>query len=145
MIQFRTEIVAVTDRDSVMLRAMLSALGDRAGLRWTPGDDSAPTIHFVDVDNAGGHRYWRGLDDVARRDRSIALAYTTPLLLDARSHWLAKPIRARPMQQLLADLLEATRPAIVMPIVAPEPPPASDAIAPTSLLQRIAAAHRKQA
>lgn len=133
MTPFRTEMVGLTDRDQVMLRALLAALPETTGMTWQPQDAKARTVHFVDVDSPVGHRYWRGLDELQRRDDSIALAYTLPVQIDAQSRWLTKPVRTRALQDALHQLLVQAR--------EPVAPTLTETVVP-SLLQRIASQHR---
>lgn len=113
MTLFRTEIVGLNDRDQIMLKALLATIQSRIGVQWVPHDRTALTVHFVDVESPVGHRYWRGLSDIERRDSSIALAYNTPTHIDAQSRWITKPVRVGALQTVLMEVLNAAeRPAL---------------------------------
>lgn len=109
MTSFRTEIIGLNDRDQVMLRALLANLQTRSDLQWVPDDNSAGTVHFVDVESPVGHRYWRGLSESEQRGRAIALAYRTPTHIDAQARWLGKPIRSGALQATLMELFGSDR------------------------------------
>lgn len=122
MTSFRTEIVGLTPRDQVMLRALLGAIPAFTGLAWSPLDRESRSVHFVDVDSPVGHRYWRGLTEAQRRDDSIALAYSLPTQIDAQARWLTKPIRSRALTDALLLMLHSPD-RDVAPVVIDAPAP----------------------